>query len=105
MELVKRHDRPEEEEWEVEVVLEEVEDGVDALFPLGALEGEAHAAHDGEGAPSVEKDILEVKSSCHKPTLDKKQRVTTRSMVSPLCCLALGGDTVIRMVTTQQVTP
>lgn len=84
-ELVKRHDRPKEEEREVEVVLEEVEDGVDALFPLTALEGEAHAAHDGEGATSIEKDILEIKSSCHKPTLDKRERVTTRS------CLALWG--------------
>lgn len=76
MELVKGHDRPEEEEGEVEVVLEEVEDGVDALLLLGALEGEAHAAHDGEGAASVEKDILEIKSSRHKPTLGRKQRLT-----------------------------
>lgn len=91
MELVKRHDRPEEEEWEVEVVLEEVEDGVDALALLAALEGKAHAAHDGEGAASVEKDILEIKSSCYKPTLHKKQRVTTRNVVSLLCCLVLGG--------------
>lgn len=89
MELVKGHDRPEEEEREVEVVLEEVEDGVDALFPLRALERKAHAAHDGEAAPSVEEDILEIKSSGYKPALHEKQRVTTRNAVSLLCSLAL----------------
>lgn len=72
MELVKCHDRPKEEEWEVEVVLEEVEDGVDALFPLRALECKAHAAHDGEAASSIEKDILKIKSSRYKPALDEK---------------------------------
>lgn len=78
MELVKRHDGPEEEEGEVEVVLEEVEDGVDALLPLAALEREAHAAHDGEAAASVEEDILKIKSSRYKPALDEKRRVTTK---------------------------
>lgn len=89
MELVKRHDRPKKEEREVEVVLEEVEDGVDALFPLGALECKAHAAHDGEAASSIEEDILKIKSSRYKPALDEKRRVTTRNAVSFLCSLAL----------------
>lgn len=89
MELVKRHDRPKEEEREVEVVLEEVEDGVDALFSFRALQCKAHAAHDGEAASSVEEDILKIKSSRYKPTLDKKRKVTTRNTVSLLCSLAL----------------
>lgn len=89
MELVKCHDRPKEEEGEVEVVLEEVEDGVDALFPLRALKCKAHAAHDGEAASSIEEDVLKIKSSCYKPALDEKQRVTTRNVVPLLCSLAL----------------
>lgn len=88
-ELVKRHDRPKEEEWEVEVVLEEIKYGVDALFLLSALKCKAHAAHDGEPTSSIEKNILKIKSSRYKPALDEKLRVTTRNMVSLLCALPL----------------
>jgi len=88
MELVKRHDRPEEEEGEVEVVFEEVKDGVNAVFLLRVLECKAHAAHDGEAASSIEEDILKIKSSRYKPALDEKQRVTTKN-VEPLLCFAL----------------
>lgn len=80
--LVKCHDRSEEEEGKVEVVLEEVEDGENALLPLGALEREAHAAHDGEATSSIEKDILKIKSSCYKPALGEKWTVTTRHAAS-----------------------
>lgn len=89
MKLVKRHDRPEEEEGKVEVVLEEVKDGEDALLPLGALEREAHAAHDGEATSSIEKDILKIKSSCYKPALGEKRTVTTRHVASLRCSLIL----------------
>ena len=66
MELVEGHDGAEEEEGEVEVVLEQVQEGVAALLAVAVLQCEAHAAHDGEAAAAVEQHVLQVEGACHQ---------------------------------------
>lgn len=58
--LVKSHDRPKEEVGEVEVVFQQVSEGVAAFLAVAVLQREAHAAHEAEATPAVEQDILQV---------------------------------------------
>lgn len=65
MKTVESHNRSKKEEREVEVVFQEVREGIVSLFPVTVLQSEAHAAHDAEATASVEQDILQVKRSSH----------------------------------------
>lgn len=69
---VERHDGPEEEEGEVEVVLEQVGEFVVAVLLLAVLQAEAHAAHDAEAAAAVEQDVLEVEGTGHQGLLEEQ---------------------------------
>ena len=69
VELVKGHDGAEEEEGQVEVVLEQVQEGVAAFLAVAVLQGEAHAAHDGEAAAAVKQDVLQVEGARHQRLL------------------------------------
>lgn len=73
MESVKGHDGSEEKEGEVEIVLQEGEDGEVPVLPVTVLQSKAHAAHDAEAGSSVKEDILKIKSSRYKPILDKRE--------------------------------
>lgn len=67
--LVKSHDGPKIEERQVEVVLEKLQDVVVSIFSAAVLQGEAGAAHDGEAAASVEKNVTQLEVSLHEPRL------------------------------------
>lgn len=71
MELIKRHDGPEEEEREVEVVFDQIHEAVMAVLLLAVLQRETHTAHDGEPAASVEQDILKIEGAGDKTSLRK----------------------------------
>lgn len=75
MESIKGHDRSKEKEREVEIVLQQGEDGIVAVLPLTVLQGETHAAHDAEATASVKENILKIKSSCYKPVLGKREQL------------------------------
>lgn len=64
--LVKGHDRPKEEEGEVEVVFQQVVERVVALFLLTVLQSKAHTTHDGEAAAAVKEDVLQVERAGHQ---------------------------------------
>lgn len=70
--LVKCHDRAKEEEWEVEVVSEQVREGVVAILLLTVLQCKAHTAHDGEANASIEQDVLQVKRAGHQGFLQEE---------------------------------
>lgn len=73
VELVKGHDGPKVEEGEIEVVLEQFQDAVVAVFPLAVLQGKAHAAHDGEPAAAVEQDPAQLKVPLHETCLHQAE--------------------------------
>lgn len=75
MKTVKSHNRSKEKEREVEVVFQEVGEGVVALFPVTVLQGKAHAAHDAEATASIEQDVLQVKRSGHQGLLQGESAI------------------------------
>lgn len=79
MKLVESHDGSEEEEGEVEVVSQQVTEGVVALLPIAVLQSKAHTAHDAEATASVEQDVLQVKRAGHQGFLkkDRSKHFTT----------------------------
>lgn len=56
---VESHDGPEEEVGEVEVVFQQVSEGVAAFLAVTVLQCKAHAAHDAETTAAVEQDVLQ----------------------------------------------
>lgn len=70
MKLIEGHDGAEVEVWQVEVVLQQVQEAVTALPPLTVLQGEAHAAQDGEATAAVEQDVAQVEVPLHIARLE-----------------------------------
>lgn len=77
MEAVKGHDGPEEEEGQVEVVLEQVDEGVAAVGVGALLQGKAGAAQHCEAAAPLEQHLLKIKSACYKPVLDGREQAAS----------------------------
>lgn len=65
MKPVESHNGSEEEEGEVEVVFQQVSEGVAAVLLVTVLQREAHTAHDAEATASVEEDVLQVERTRH----------------------------------------
>ena len=69
VELVEGEDGPKVEVWQVEVVVQQLQQAVAALAPHTVLQGEAHAAHDGEATAAVEQDVAQVEVPLHQARL------------------------------------
>lgn len=77
MEAIEGHDGPEEEERQVEVVLEQVSEGVAAIGVGTALQSKAGAAQHCEAAAPLEQHLLKIKSACYKPVLDGREQAAS----------------------------
>lgn len=105
--LVEGHDGPEEEVGEVEVVFEQVREGVAAFLAVTVLQCKAHAAHDAEPTAAVEQDVLQVERTgdqrflqegvctLHVTYLSSKKKKITPSSRHPFLSTHLPG--VIRL--------
>lgn len=71
MELIESLDRSKVEEWKVEVVFEQVNEGVVAVLLLTVLQSKAHTAHYGETGSSIEQDVLQVEVARHETFLEE----------------------------------
>lgn len=76
VEAIEGHDGPKEEERQVEVVLEQVGQGVVALGVSTALQREAGAAEHREAATPMKQHLLKIKSACYKPALEGREQAS-----------------------------
>lgn len=76
MKAIKGHDRPEEEEGQVEVVLQQVGQGIAVPRVGTVLQREAGTTQDREASTAQEQHLLEIKSACYKPALEGREQAS-----------------------------
>lgn len=77
VEAIEGHDGPEEEERQVEVVLEQVSQGVAASRVGAVFQREAGATQHCETAAPLKQHLLKIKSACYKPVLDGREQAAS----------------------------